>query len=124
LDENVRLQISTDSLRTQIGKYSTSMAVFDSIVPGCDRWSKMLTNVANGLEDLSSIWFTNVKSTPNSGMIFDGISVYRARVPRVANLFSDAILRKVTTKKIRDKDVYEFEIEIPPPKPVNQPAHN
>ncbi len=124
LEENIRLQFSTDSLRTQIGKYSASMTVFDSIVPGADRWSKMLTSVANGLEDLSSIWFTNIKSTPTSGMIIDGISVYRARVPRVANLFPDAILRKVTTSKIRDKDVYQFEIEIPPPKPVNQPAHN
>ncbi len=115
LTENQRLQMQIDSIQTQIGRYSTSLAVFDTLVPGSDRCSKILAHVGNGLEDLSSTWITSIRTTPTNGIVIDGYSVYRARVPRVATMFDGAVLRRVTTSKIRDKIVYEFQIEVDQP---------
>jgi Tfp pilus assembly protein PilN len=116
LVENQRMQTQIDSLEIQMRRYTTSLALFDSLVPGSDRWSKNVSSIANGIEDISSSWITSFRSTPAGGTIINGFSVYRARIPRIVSLFGEAaVLRKVTVQKIREKIVYEFEIEVPKP---------
>lgn len=116
LAENQRMQAQIDSLQGQMQRYTTSLALFDSLVPGSDRWSKSVASIANGIDDISSSWITNFRSTAAGGMVINGFSVYRARIPRIVSLFGEAaVLRKVTVEKIREKIVYEFEIEVPKP---------
>ena len=116
LAENQRMQTQIDSLDLQMQRYTTSLALFDSLVPGSDRWAKSVSSIANGVDDISSSWITSYRSTPAGGTIVNGFSVYRARIPRIVSLFGEAaVLRKVTVEKIREKIVYEFEIEVPKP---------
>jgi Tfp pilus assembly protein PilN len=116
MEENQRMQTQIDSIQIQMQRYTTSLALFDSLVPGSDRWSRSVSSIANGIDDISSSWITNYRSTPAGGTIINGFSVYRARIPRIVSLFGEAaVLRKVTVQKIREKIVYEFEIEVPKP---------
>ncbi|MGD0338975.1 MAG: hypothetical protein ABSB78_09320 [Bacteroidota bacterium] len=114
--ENQRMQTQIDSIQAQMQQYTKSLALFDSLVPGSDRWAKSVSGIANGVDDISSSWITSFRSTPAGGTVVSGFSVYRARIPRIVSLFGEqAVLRKVTVQKIREKIVYEFEIEVPKP---------
>ena len=57
--ENQTLAGSIQTLQEQLGRYKTSLALYDSLVPGSERWSKVLTQVSHGVEDLNSIWLSD-----------------------------------------------------------------
>jgi len=40
--ENEKMKAAIANLNEQIGRYNTALAVYDSLVPGCDRWNKTL----------------------------------------------------------------------------------
>ena len=42
LAENERLKAAIASLNEQIGRYNTALAVYDSLVPGSDRWNRKI----------------------------------------------------------------------------------
>ncbi|MGH2567104.1 MAG: hypothetical protein ACRDGA_02110, partial [Bacteroidota bacterium] len=98
-------------LEDGIRRYSKAQALYDSIAPGADRWSRILHYLGNSIDDLNSLWIYSITpgGTPGS-LLVKGRAVYRARIPRLASIFEKATLRSVRTAAIRDKTVYEFEI--------------
>jgi hypothetical protein len=115
LDENEKLKTAINGLNEQINRINSALAVYDSLVPGSDRWNKMLLQLTKGIEDLGGIWVTEVKSAPGGAMSIQGYTLYRARIPRIAALFDNATLAKVEVKEIREKAplVYSFVISVP-----------
>jgi len=123
--ENDKLKAAIYSLGEQIDRYKTALAVYDSLVPGADRWNKMVAQLTKGVEDLGAIWITEIKTLQGGAMSVQGYSLYRARIPRIAALFDNATLTKVEVKEIRvnTPPVYNFVISVPPqvdktPKPA------
>ena len=57
--ENLTLSNSIQALQEQLLRYKTSLALYDSLVPGSERWSKILTQLSHGVEDLNSIWLSD-----------------------------------------------------------------
>jgi hypothetical protein len=116
VDENEKLKTAIASLNEQIGRYNIALAVYDSLVPGSERWNKTLAQLAKGVEDLGAIWVTEVRSLANGAMSIQGYTLYRVRIPRISALFDNATLSKVEVKEIREKapPVYSFIISIPP----------
>jgi hypothetical protein len=114
--ENEKLKLAIASLNEQIGRYNTALAVYDSLVPGSDRWNRMLAQLTKGVEDLGAVWITEVKSLGAGAMTIQGFTLYRARIPRIAALFDNSTLTKVEVKEIREKSpsVYSFIISVPP----------
>jgi hypothetical protein len=115
LDENEKLKTAIGGLNEQINRFNSALAVYDSLVPGSDRWNKMLLQLTKGIEDLGGIWVTDVRSAPGGSMSIQGYTLYRARIPRIAALFDNATLAKVEVKEIREKapPVYSFVISVP-----------
>jgi hypothetical protein len=102
------------SLTAEIQKYELATAVYDSVSPGSDRWSRILHYIANSVEDLNSLWIYSIKkdeTNPNA-LVISGRSIYRTRIPRLASIFERATLRAVRTTEIRGKVVYEFDIAV------------
>lgn len=123
------LRQQRDTLQAGISRFSMAAAVYDSIAPGGDRWSRILHYVSNSVEDLNSFWIYKIvqdEGKPNV-LTVSGKSIYRTRIPRLASLFDKATLKAVRTTTIRDKIIYDFdllveridksEFRVPPPKP-------
>ncbi|MDI6766495.1 MAG: hypothetical protein QME52_06705 [Bacteroidota bacterium] len=123
LTENEKLKAAIASLEDQISRYHTALAVYDSLVPGADRWNKTIARLTKGVEDLGAIWITEVRAQPNGGMTINGYALYRGRIPRISALFDNATLTKVEVREIRPNTppVYNFVISVPP-QPEKPPA--
>jgi Tfp pilus assembly protein PilN len=112
--ENLTLSNSIMALEEQLNRYRTSLALYDSLVPGSERWSKVLTQLSHGVEDLNSIWLTDFNGSQEGTVDMNGYAVYRTRIPRLSTLFENALLQEVTVQAIREQTVYHYKIDVPP----------
>lgn len=114
--ENDRLKAAIAEKNDQRTRYNTALAVYDSLVPGSERWNKNIAQLTKGVEDLKGIWITEIRALANGAMSIQGYALYRARIPRIAALFDNSTLAKVEVKEIREKapPVYNFLITVPP----------
>ena len=115
LAENETLQNSINGLQEQIGRFQASLALYDTLVPGSERWSRLFTELSHGVEDLNSIWLTDFSVAPGGPMTMNGFTVYRTRIPRLSALFENSILKEVSVQAIREQTVYRYKLEIPVP---------
>lgn len=120
VEENRRIQQRIEDINNQIGRYKVALSVYDSLVPGYDRWSRMLEKISNGVESINSLWLTDLKMAREGEVILEGFSIYRSRIPRIAELYENTILRRVSQTEIREKTVYNFELRIPKEKEIPQ----
>jgi hypothetical protein len=111
------LQSSIVDLEQQLVRYQTSLALYDSLVPGSDRWSKTLTQLSHGVEDLNSIWVSDLSSDDKGVVTMGGYGIYRTRIPRMATLFDVSLLKEVTVQEIREVQLYKYLIEVPSAQP-------
>jgi len=111
--ENEALQQSILDLEQQLAHFQSSLALYDNIVPGSERWSRTLTQLSHGVEDLNSIWLTDITSNDKGSTTMNGYTVYRTRIPRLATLFENSVLKEVTVQEIRKVPVYRYMIEVP-----------
>ena len=117
--ENMTLSNSIMALEEQLNRFRTSLALYDTLVPGTERWSKILTQMSHGVEDLNSIWLTDFNGSQEGAVNLNGYAVYRTRIPRLSTLFENALLQEVTVQAIREQTVYRYKIDVPP-QPVKQ----
>lgn len=108
LAENQRLQTIIDSLSTQTAQFESALAVYDSLVPNYNRWSKVFTHLTNSVELVNSTWVKDLVVKSDSAIELTGYSLYRQRIPRITNMFADATLQSVEVENIRGKEVYKF----------------
>ncbi len=113
--ENLQLSNSIDALQQQLTRYRASLALYDSLVPGSERWSRILTRLSHGVEDLNSLWITDFNATKDPTITMSGYTLYRTRIPRVAALFDNTTLKEVAVQSIRDQEVYKYTLDIPAP---------
>ncbi len=111
--ENLQLANSIESLQAQLGKFKTSLALYDSLVPGSERWSRLLTRLSHGVEDINSIWVTDLTVGKESSINLTGFAQYRMRIPRFTGLFDNALLKEVTVQAIRDQEVFHYSVDVP-----------
>lgn len=111
--ENLTLANSIQALEDQLTRYKTSMALYDSLVPGSERWSKVLTQMSHGVEDLNSIWLSDLTGGKEAELLVNGFTTYRTRIPRLSALFDNALLEEVNVQEIRKQTVYRYRIKVP-----------
>ena len=118
--ENLTLANSIQALEDQLTRYKTSMALYDSLVPGSERWSKVLTQLSHGVEDMNAIWLTDMTAAKDADLMLNGFTTYRTRIPRLATLFDNALLEEVSVQEIREQTVYRYRIKVPAASAVAQ----
>jgi hypothetical protein len=111
--ENTALMNSIASLQEELNRYNSSMALYDSLVPGADKFTRTFTLLSNGIEDLNSIWIKEFTVGESGPATMSGFAVNRTRIPRLAALFERALLKEVNTEEIRQETVYRYNVEIP-----------
>lgn len=112
--ENQMMSDSIAAKQAMRDRYRTSLALYDSLVPGTERWSKVCAQLSHGAEDLNSIWLTDLNSTPEGSLTMNGFTTYRSRIPRLSALFDNSLLKEVNVQEIREHTVYKYKIEVPP----------
>jgi DNA-binding ferritin-like protein (Dps family) len=110
--ENERLQKILDSLTVQNQQFVSALAVYDTIVPNYNRWSKVFYHLTHSVEDVNSIWIGDIASKADSTIELTGYALYRPRIPSIANMFERATLQSVELQEIRGKTVYKFVLMI------------
>jgi hypothetical protein len=110
VEQQKRLVISIDSVKGSYSGYESAVSVMDSLVIGADKWSRTIERLTRHVGDVQSVWITDVRAT-SEGMALHGYALYRARIPRLAQLLGNARINLVTVQKIRSETVYRFEME-------------
>lgn len=113
ITENTTLMNSINALQDELVRYNASMALYDSLVPGADKFSKAFSRLSNGVEDMNSIWVNEFVALASGQVTINGFAVNRSRIPRLSALFDDAQLKEVLTEEIRNETVYHYKIEVP-----------
>ncbi len=113
ISENTTLQNSIQTLQQQLATYNASMALYDSLVPGADRFSNAFSKLSHGVDDLSSIWVNDFAVLEDGKATMSGFSVARSRIPRLSTLYGKSELKEVSTEEIRGQTVYRYKIEVP-----------
>ncbi len=108
LAENQRLQSILDSLTNQNSQYETALQVYDQLMPNYNRWSKIFNHLTSSVEGVNSVWIKDISARGDSAMELTGYTMYRQRIPRISNMFENAVLSSVDMESIRGKDVYRF----------------
>ncbi len=111
--ENQRLQARIDSMSLIGAKYQNELSLYERLIPGSDIWGRTISQTTRGVEDLNSVWLTDITTTDAGGMTMNGYAIFRSRVPRFTRLYENATLRQALVQEIRDKVVYKFTVEVP-----------
>jgi hypothetical protein len=111
--DNAKLQSATAGLQAKIEKKKGLVTLYESLTSSGNQWTATLKDLADEIHKLKGLWFTNIESTPEGGMVITGLSLYRNRIPRLTAHFENATLKRVTQKQIRERRVYEFELHVP-----------
>jgi Tfp pilus assembly protein PilN len=121
--ENDKLKAAITGLSDQIDRYRNALAVYDSLVPGAERWNRLVAQLTRGIDNLGGSWVTEVRGTPQGNVSVQGYSLNRGRIPRIASIFDNATLARVEVKEIRDKTppAYNFTIAVPPQPEKKEP---
>lgn len=78
---------------------------------GTLKWSKTLQIVNNGFKNIKGAWITSLRSAKD-GISIQGYSLYRNRIPEITELFADATLQSVNIAKVREVQVYKYNIYV------------
>jgi len=68
--------------------------------------------LTNSVDGLNSVWIKTIAARGDSSIELMGYTLYRQRIPRIANMFENATLQTVDMEKIREKEVYRFVVLI------------
>jgi hypothetical protein len=113
IQENLKLRSGIEGLQAKITEKKGSVALYESLIPGCSEWTIALRDMADEIYELNSIWLTSITSTADGGTVIMGISMYRNRIPKFAAHYPGSTIKRMTEKRIQTKKVYEFELQVP-----------
>lgn len=122
-DEINNAKLSIISLQPTVNEYNrissdlsaiqSRLELLDDLSTGTLTWSTNLDIVNRGIDNIDSIWITFMAEDLRTGVIdIQGYSLYRNRIPMIADMFDNAVLVDVSRATIREKDVYSFQYQV------------
>jgi Tfp pilus assembly protein PilN len=112
LSELQEIEARLDLMRNRLAKFDQKLSVLDSIPLNNTTWSEFLNQIANVAQKTKYVWITEAAREGTEKVAIKGYSVYRSKIPQFVNSLENARLKKVEVQEIREKKVYNFEVEI------------
>ena len=112
LSELQEIEARLDLMRNRLAKFDQKLSVLDSIPLNNTTWSEFLNQIANVAQKTKYVWITEAAREGTEKVAIKGYSVYRSKIPQFVNSLENARLKKVEVQEIREKTVYNFEVEI------------
>lgn len=94
-------------ISSELGQIQTKLDLLAELNQSTLQWSTNTHLLNSGIEDVNSIWITQMTNNQNTTEI-QGFALYRDRIPKLAEKFHRATLVSVTSVTIRDREVYSF----------------
>lgn len=101
-----------EELKLKLSSYENIMTQLDPLLIGTKTWSHFLTRVSNTARYIGGIWVTEIRTLSENRLSLTGYSLYRSRIPQFSNRLGNTVLNKVEVQEIRERTVYNFQIEI------------
>jgi hypothetical protein len=101
-----------EELRAKSSGYENIFARLDSLLLGTKTWSTFLVKATRATQSVGGIWITEIRSSSADRIILTGYSLYRGRIPVFSNRLGKTVLNKVEVQEIRERTVYNFELEV------------
>ncbi|MEX0608261.1 MAG: hypothetical protein WD016_06240 [Balneolaceae bacterium] len=96
-------------ISSEFENIQTKLVLLNELNQGTLRWSKNLDRLNSGIEDVNSLWITSMGSGgQNQNVEIQGYSIYRSRIPQLADVVERATLLGVSTQEIRETEVFQF----------------
>lgn len=100
-------------ISSDLSAIQSRLELLDALSSGTLTWSTNLDIVNRGIDNIDSIWITLMAQDQRTGVIdVQGYSLYRNRIPMIADIFDNAVLLDVSRATIREKDVYSFQYQV------------
>ncbi len=119
--ENNRLQADIESLQplvqeseeltTQLGQMQSQLQLLSELSTGNIRWSVTIDHFNRAAEQVGGLWINSFRQNGDVIMV-DGYSLYRERIPNLANRFDSVTLLAVRREEIREREVFNFNMMI------------
>lgn len=103
------LVVGTNYLSQKYSIDNEKLQYVKELSQGTLRWSKTLKIINDGFKNIHGAWITSMQSSKN-GLVLEGYSLYRDRIPKITALFANATLKSVSITKIRKLQAYKYNI--------------
>jgi len=100
---------ATNEISNDLAQLREKLVLLDTLSNGSREWQAKLDILNEGMRPIENSWITSMTQAQN-GTFVEGYSLYRNRIPRVVNIFSDATLLNVTIEEMREQEVFRFSI--------------
>lgn len=108
--ENVApVAANVDELNQDLSLLQNKLTMLDTLSEGSREWSQKLNILNEGISSVGNTWITTF-SPSSEGLLLQGYSLYRSRIPQIVELFEDATLQSVNNQEIREQRVFNFSI--------------
>jgi hypothetical protein len=96
--------------RQVLQNYQKAFGVVDDMSIGIERWNKFLFKLSKNQDQIGRIWLTEVSPGSENNVTLRGYSIFKDRIPRLSNVMSNGDLKSVLVQSIRERTVYQFEM--------------
>lgn len=105
------IKASLDILDAQIAELSADLELIGGLSERSMLWTVTLDILNSGMPDIGSSWIGSLQFTSHR-LIIEGTTMYRDRIPRIAELFESAGIQRVSTIDFRDREFFSFVINV------------
>lgn len=97
-----------NQITNELTQIQAKLTLLSELNQGTLRWSSNLDLLNHGIEDVNSVWLTSLAPVQDNNIEINGYSLYRNRIPQLANIFENTTLLNVRAEEIREQEVYQF----------------
>lgn len=111
ISESRILSTVVDQLNAEIGMLTVNTNLLDTLAKNTQLWSYTLSMLNARVAEMRGVWIQNIQYD-DRGLIIQGYSLNRERIPMVSNLFAHATIQQVLEVTERTALYYEFAIQV------------
>jgi Tfp pilus assembly protein PilN len=118
---------AVDQFMADFNDYSARLGLLDTLSAETRKWSTTMAGVNESTLEIRSIWIRSMASQPGGGILIQGSSLSRDRIPMISESFENAVILSVQERDGRPT-VYDFTLLVTrivadesifnPPRPV------
>ncbi len=106
-----QIKASLDILDAQIAELSADLELIGGLSERSMLWTVTLDILNAGMPDIGSAWISSLQFTSDRLMI-EGTTMFRDRIPRIAELFESAGIQQVSRVEFREREFFNFVIAV------------
>jgi len=107
--QEVQAQITM--LESENNVLTTQLSKVEEISKESYLWSETLNLLTDGVESSRNTWISSLQYS-QQGFVIEGLTLFRERIPRIANTFSESGVQRVTVTEIRERNIFTFTIVV------------